>query len=140
MPIPDFHNIRTGDALPSLELPPLNRLTLALYCAASGDHNPIHVDIDYARNNAGMEDVIGHGMLTMAWLGRLLSNWVPQGQVRRFKTRFKSPVLIGDRITCRGTVAEKITGTENLVRVELQAVNERGTVLATGEAEIIFGK
>ena len=138
MPIPDFHSIRTGDTLPPLELPPLSRLTLALYCAASGDHNPIHVDIDYARNNAGMEDVIGHGMLTMAWLGRLLGNWVPQVQVRRFRTRFKSPVHIGDRITCLGTVVEKIPGTENLVRVELQSVNEKGTVLATGEAMVVF--
>jgi acyl dehydratase len=47
------------DALPGRhELPPLHaaaadRTTLALYCGASGDHNPIHVDIDFARS-AGM--------------------------------------------------------------------------------------
>ena len=133
-PIADFDSIRTGDTLPALELPPLDRLTLALYCAASGDHNPVHVDIDYARNIAGMEDVIGHGMLTMAWLGRLLGNWVPQRQVRRFSTRFTAPVRIGDRVTCRGTVVEKLSGAENQLRVELSAVNEKGEVLARGEA------
>lgn len=138
MPIPDFDTIRIGDALTPLELPPLNRLTLALYCAASGDHNPIHVDIDYARDNAGLEDVIGHGTLTMAWLGRLLGQWVPQDQVRGFNTRFTSPLHIGDRVSCRGTVVEKIAGVENLVRVELQAQNEKGTVLATGEAMVVF--
>ena len=138
MPAPSFDIIETGDELPSLELPPLDRLTLALYCAASGDHNPIHVDIDYARDVAGLEDVIGHGTLTMAWLGRLLTRWAPQNQVRRFKTRFLSPVRVGNRITCRGTVVEKITGVENLIRVELQAVNETGALLATGEAEVVF--
>ena len=110
MPAPDFETIHIGDALPPLELAPLSRLTLALYCAASGDHNPVHVDIDYARNVAGMEDVIGHGTLTMAWLGRLLCQWVPQHQVRRFKTRFKSPLHVGDRITCSGNIVEKIAG------------------------------
>jgi acyl dehydratase len=58
-------------------LPPVSRLGLALYCGASGDHNPIHVDIDFAKA-AGMPDVFAHGMLSMAWLGRLLTNWVPQ--------------------------------------------------------------
>lgn len=140
MPIIPFNTIQTGDELPALELAPLDRLTLALYSAASGDHNPIHVDSDYARNVAGLQDVIGHGTLTMAWLGRLLTHWVPQSQVRRFKTRFNSPVHIGDRISCRAKVVEKIPGKENLVTVELRAVNAEGTVLATGEADIVFGK
>jgi len=138
VPAPDFDTIHMGDALPPLELPPLSRLTLALYCAASGDQNPIHVDTDYARDVAGMEDVIGHGTLTMAWLGRLLCQWVPQGQVRCFKTRFRSPVHVGDRIICSGKVVEKLAGVENLVRVELQAVNEMGTMLASGEATVVF--
>ena len=45
---------------------------LALFAGASGDHNPIHIDIDFARK-AGMPDVFAHGMLSMAWLGRLLT-------------------------------------------------------------------
>lgn len=135
---PEFHSVNTGDELPSLELAPLSRLTLALYCGASGDHNPIHVDIDYARNIAGMDDVIGHGSLIMAWLGRLLTNWVPQRCVQRFKTRFTSPARIGDKIICNGKVIEKLSGKEQLIRVELQAVNQRGVILATGEAMIVL--
>lgn len=138
MTIQEYHDVRPGDAIPPLELAPLSRLTLALYCSASGDYNPIHIDVDYARNVAGMDDVIGHGTLTMAYLGRMLTNWVPLTQVRRFKSRFKSPVRIGDKIICSGSVVEKITGDENLVRVELRAVNQKGTVLATGEADIVF--
>ena len=138
MTIPEYDHLQQGDVLPTLELPPLNRLALALYCGASGDYNPIHVDVDYAREVAGMDDVIGHGMLTMAYLGRLLTIWVPQSRIRRFKTRFKSPVHIGDRITCGGSVKEKITGEENLVKLELHAVNDKGVLLATGEATVVF--
>lgn len=138
MTIPGFDHIQPGESLPKLQLKPLSRLTLALYCGASGDYNPIHVDVDYARNIAGMEDVIAHGTLTMAYLGRLLTDWVPQSHIRMFKARFKSPVHIGDTISCTGKVLEKVPGDENLVRVELQAVNEKGVVLATGEADIVF--
>ena len=76
MTLSSFDALQVGDAIPVLELPPVSRLTLALYCGASGDHNPIHVDSDFARS-AGMPDVFAHGMLSMAWLGRLLTDWVP---------------------------------------------------------------
>ena len=76
-----FDSINVGDTLPPLELPPLTRTTLALYAGASGDHNPMHIDIDFARG-AGMPDVFAHGMLSMAWLGRLLTNWAPQRDLR----------------------------------------------------------
>ena len=64
---PTFDTVQVGDALPPLQLPPVDRTTLALFAGASGDHNPIHIDIDFARR-AGMPDVFAHGMLS-AWPG-----------------------------------------------------------------------
>ena len=74
---PTYDSVTVGDEIAPLALPPLTRATLALYAGASGDHNPVHIDIDFARA-AGMPDVFAHGMLSMAWLGRLLTNWAPQ--------------------------------------------------------------
>ena len=54
-----------GERLVHKTFPAISRHTLALYCGASGDHNPIHVDIDFARK-AGFPDVFSHGMLVMA--------------------------------------------------------------------------
>ena len=62
---PTFDSVQVGDALPPLQLPPVDRTTLALFAGASGDHNPIHIDIDVARR-AGMPDVFAQGMLGMA--------------------------------------------------------------------------
>ena len=53
-----------GDELPSLITKPISRSMLALYAGASGDHNPIHIDIDLAKQT-GLSDVITHGMLVM---------------------------------------------------------------------------
>ena len=51
-----------GDRIVHKTFPPITRHTLALYCGASGDHNPIHVDSDFAKA-AGFPDVFSHGML-----------------------------------------------------------------------------
>lgn len=126
--------LQTGDTLPPLELPPLSRLTLALYCGASGDHNPIHVDIDFARS-AGQTDVFAHGMLSMAWLGRLLTNWVPQTAVREFSVRFAAITQVGERIRCTGEVVDSfVVDGERRVRVNVQTTNEAGVVKLQGEA------
>ena len=38
-----------GERIVHKTFPPITRHTLALYCGASGDHNPMHVDIDFAK-------------------------------------------------------------------------------------------
>lgn len=133
-----FDDIQVGAQLPAIQLPPLSRLTLALYCGASGDHNPIHVDIDYARA-AGLPDVFAHGMLSMAWLGRLLTNWMPQQALRNFNVRFSAITQVGERIRCSGVVAEKFEEDgERRVRVQLATENEAGEKKLIGEAVLAF--
>ncbi len=131
-----YDSITVGQSLPPLKLPPLSRFTLALYCGASGDHNPIHVDIDFARK-ARMPDTFAHGMLSMAWLGRLLTNWVPQQQLRNFNVRFTGITYPGAVITCTGKVVEKLERNgEKLVKVEIQTANQHGEVKVLGDALI----
>ena len=132
---PSYASFQVGDEIPSLSTEPITRHTLALYCGASGDHNPIHVDIDYAKES-GLDDVIAHGMLSMAYLGRLVTNWVSQESVRELKTRFTAMTLVGDTVTCRGKITEKFTESgENRVRLELTAETPREQSLV-GEAVI----
>lgn len=131
-----FDSVQVGDALPSFETDPVSRLALALYCGASGDHNPIHVDIDFA-HAAGQEDVFAHGMLSMAYLGRLLTQWVPQQELRQFGVRFVAITQVNDRVTCQGKVVEKFEAEgEKRVRVELSTTNSQGQVKLSGEAVI----
>jgi len=133
-----YDSISIGDELPPLALPPLTRATLALYAGASGDHNPIHIDSDFARA-AGMPDVFAHGMLSMAWLGRLLTNWAPQRDLREFSVRFSAMTQVGERIVCTGRVAAKLEEAgERLVRVSVATANEAGEVKVSGDALVAF--
>jgi acyl dehydratase len=130
----DLESVQAGDQLPPLQLPPITRHQLALYCGASGDHNPIHVDIDFARS-AGMPDVFAHGMLSAAWLGRLLTDWVPQAAIRSLDIRFAAITHVGESITCTGRVAEVFTGNgRRMARLALSTANQDGMVKLTGEA------
>ena len=56
---PEYDQLEVGAALPTLTVDPITRQTLAVYCGASGDHNPIHVDSDFAKAS-GLDDVIGY--------------------------------------------------------------------------------
>jgi acyl dehydratase len=134
MTAPTFDSVQVGDALPTLELPAVGRATLALFAGASGDHNPIHIDSDFARG-AGMPDVFAHGMLGMAWLGRLLTHWTPQATLRRFDVRFQGITQLGDAICCRGRIVEKLrVGDERCVRIEVLSADQRGQTKIAGEA------
>ncbi|MDM0055221.1 MaoC family dehydratase [Variovorax sp. J22G47] len=136
--LPAWDTLQPGDTLPPLELPPISRLALALYCGASGDHNPIHVDTDFAKS-AGMPDVFAHGMLSAAWLGRLLTNWVPQSAIRSLDVRFAAITQMGERITCTGTVAEKFEHEgRRCVRLQVATTNAQGIPKLTGEALIAW--
>jgi acyl dehydratase len=136
--LPDWNTLQPGDALPPLELPPISRLALALYCGASGDHNPIHVDSDFARS-AGMPDVFAHGMLSAAWLARVLTNWVPQSAIRSFDVRFAAITHVGEHITCTATIAEKFEHEgQRCVKLQLATSNQDGLTKLAGEALVAW--
>ena len=132
----DVERVEVGDELPVLTKPPITRTTLAYFCGASNDHNPIHVDSDFARA-AGKDDVFAHGMLDMAYMGQLLTNWVLQSSIVSFEVKFAAIVYVGDEITCRGVVSEKIvTDTGFDLKIKLKAVDQHEVVKLTGEAVI----
>jgi acyl dehydratase len=136
MSLQRFDTVAVGDELPPLELPPVSRTTLALYACASGDHNPMHLDIDVARG-VGLPDVFAHGMLVMAYAGRLLTDWVPQERLREFKVRFVAVTQVRARLTCRGKVEQiREEGGQRLAGVGLQVADETGEVKVRGSATV----
>ena len=132
----DTAAVQVGTQLPPLVIAPISRTTLALFAGASGDHNAIHIDIDAARA-AGFEDVFAHGMLSMAYLGRLITSWVPQSRLRALSTRFTSITPVLAEPTCTGTVVsiDEIDG-EQRATIELAITLADGTVTLAGEAVV----
>jgi len=132
----NLNNASVGDKIPDLVIKPITRSTLALYAGASGDHNPIHIDLDFAKES-GMKDVFAHGMLIMAYLGRAVTNFVPQSNLKNFSVRFSSITNIGDILTCSGKV-KKIdkNNSKKTIVLDLIVSDEFGDIKISGVAII----
>ena len=131
---PSFDTVQIDDELPTLTKPPITRTTLSYFCGASNDHNPVHIDIDAARA-AGMDDVFVHGMLNMAYVGQMLTQWLPQDALRTFEMKFGTMVHLGDQLSCKGIVTDKFEKDgENRVRIKLTVYNQDDELKLTGEA------
>ena len=129
-------SFQSGQELPEHTMT-VNREKLRAYAMASGDHNPIHLDEEFAKS-VGLPNVIAHGMYTMALAGEAILCWVGSDKdVVEFSTRFTKPVVVtSDRdttITFSGRVGEV---SESEVTVEVTALCEGVKVLGQTKARI----
>ena len=124
--------IAPGTLVVERAFPPISRHILALYCGASGDPNPIHVDSDYARA-AGFPDVFAHGMLVMAYAGLMLEEAAPVEGLKSFSVRFVAITQLHARIMCEARVAGESGGYHQL---EIVARDQDGEIKLQGEASV----
>ena len=92
----------------------LDRALLKAYADASGDQNPIHQNEEFALS-VGLPNVIAHGMLTMALVGKYVSDFAGgSANVLEYSARFIKPVIVpaGEKVdlTVTATVAEVADG------------------------------
>jgi len=130
-------SLRVGDALPELVRGPITRGTLALFAGASNDHVPLHIDSDFARA-AGMDDVFAHGMLSMAYLGQLLTSHFPASALREWSVRFVAITPLHATVHCFARVVEIFAaeGGRKLARLQIGARTESGLPTLAGHAII----
>jgi acyl dehydratase len=106
------------------------------YAAASGDHNPIHVDENVARM-AGLPGIIVHGLCTMAFTSKVAIDKLCGGdpwRLRRLAVRFSRPVRPGDTITTRIWGDREHEGHRSFVFETFNANNQ--AVIKDGIAEV----
>lgn len=93
--------------LQPFEKTPIAHSQLVRYAGASGDFNPIHTVVPVAKE-AGLDDVIAHGMLVMGFAGQALTQWFPRQHLRDFKVRFVNMTHPGEKLTITGQITEEI--------------------------------
>jgi acyl dehydratase len=131
-----FEDVKVGDEIPSLVKGPIEQIQLTRYAGASGDFNPIHQDDEFAKA-AGMGGVFAHGMLSMGFVGQVVTDWAGPAAVRKLGVRFAAIVRLKDVITCKGRVLTKSSKDDvHLVDLEIWAENQRGEKVVTGKATV----
>lgn len=134
-------NAAVGEALTPLVKPPITQEQLRLYAEASGDYNPIHLDEEAARR-VGLDGVIAHGMLSMAFLGQFAGQFIaetPEAYIAQLRVRFSGMVRLGDTLTCLGSVKDNDeSGEQKTVTIECWAQNQKGEKVTGGEAVLVM--
>ena len=134
-----FHDMRVGLEYEAKVAENLARTQIVQYAAGSGDFNPIHHDETFATKLAGYPSVFAHGMLTMGLTGKLLTDWLGDGVLRKFSVRFVKQVFPGDSLVAKGVVRElKEEGDHGLVEIDLVTTNQRGEPVVTGCATALL--
>ena len=116
----------------------IDRAMLKAYADASGDQNPIHQNEEFAVS-VGLPNVISHGMLTMALVGKYVSDWAGGAvAVKEFSARFIKPVIVpADQkvdLTVSGEVTE-VVGDQ--ITLELTATSAGVQVLGMSKAVVV---
>jgi 3-hydroxybutyryl-CoA dehydratase len=130
----------------SYQLPRLRKIItqdqINLYAKASGDFNPIHLDLDFATSSS-FGRIVAHGMLVLAFLSEMMTTefgsvWLESGQL---KVRFRSPAYPGDEVTTFGNIS-KILDFEGGQRTvfTIGCHNQKSEDLITGEASVYSEK
>jgi acyl dehydratase len=133
-----FADVSVGMTLPARTFP-IERSTLVRYAGASGDFNPIHWSQETAQE-AGLPDVIAHGMLTMAVGGRVVTDWLGDpGAMLAYGVRFTRPIVVEHGVPTELEIAAKIRSVDEASRtaeVDLTATVAGQTVLAKARATV----
>ena len=116
----------------------LDRAMLKAYADASGDQNPIHQDEEFAVS-VGLPNVIAHGMLTMALVGKYVTDWADgSASVKEYSARFVKPVIVpADQkvdLTVSATVSEI---DDDRISITLSATSAGVKVLGMAKAVVI---
>lgn len=114
----------------------INRALLKGYADASGDQNPIHQDEEFAQS-VGLDNVIAHGMFTMALAGRFASSIAGTAAVKELSARFVKPVVVPANTDVQLVVSAKVLeGGADLIKIEIAATCDGVKVLGMAKAVI----
>ena len=115
----------------------VNRALLKQYADASGDQSPIHQNEEFAKS-VGLPNVIAHGMLTMALVGKYVSDFAGgSAKVREFGARFTKPVIVPENTDVDLTVSATISEvTESTISLTLSATSAGIKVLGMAKAVV----
>jgi 3-hydroxybutyryl-CoA dehydratase len=138
-----FDTLNIGDVIDGPRFA-VSRESIRLFCDASLDYNPLHLDDEYMTGNFGKTNfggVIMHGMNNFGLISRMLTDWAYRAGAihRRLETRWLKPVRPGETIRPVGVIkAKQITAKSRWVLIEVTVENQDNEKVAVGEAMVEF--
>jgi acyl dehydratase len=113
---------------------------ILLFALVSGDHNPIHLDAEYAEKTL-FGKRIAHGFLIGSLISVVLGNEMPgPGSIYLGQTlKFLAPIHIGDTVTVTVKVVA-IREDKRILTLHTDCTNQHGTLVLSGEARVNYAR
>src|ERR1700738_4644863 len=127
-----YESLSAGDTIDGPKFA-VSRESIRLFCDASLDYNPLHLDDDYMKGNFGKTN--------LGLISRMITDWPssPGAIHRRLETRWVKPVRPGDTIQPSGIVKSKqVTQNSRWVLIDVMVRNQVGEKVDSGEAMVEF--
>ena len=122
-----------GYEIPAKNIGFFNQNDLVKYAKASGDFNPIHLDKEFAKT-MGLDNVVAHGMLIMAHLGKSIANSNSISFLKHFSVQFCSITRLEEKLICKGEVSKiEKNNQKKIITLKLKVLNLSGEVKILGK-------
>jgi 3-hydroxybutyryl-CoA dehydratase len=111
---------------------------MKLFCEISGDTNPLHTELLYAKEH-GFKQKVAYGMLSASLISALGGVYLPGKYclIQQVEIKFLNPVYEGDELTVCGTVKElKDCVKRAVIKVEMK--NQEGKKVVKGTLDVGF--
>lgn len=108
------------------------------FASLSGDHNPLHMDEQYAKKSRFQQRVC-HGMLLSSFFSQLVGMHLPGKRCLYLSQNlnFLHPSFINDEILVKGVVIEKSDSTK-ILEIQTTISNQEGVLLVDGKAKVML--
>ena len=135
-----LEEIKIGDSYQEEVCENLSRTQIVMYAGSSGDYNPLHTDEIYTKEIAGYPSVFAHGMLSMGMTGKMLTNFVGDGNLTYYGVRFTAQVFPGATLTAKATISDirEEKGTK-IAEIEISTLDQDGVEVLKGKASAKIG-
>ena len=135
-----LEEIKIGDTYQEEVCENLSRTQIVMYAGSSGDYNPLHTDEIYTKEIAGYPSVFAHGMLSMGMTGKMLTNFVGDGNLTYYGVRFTAQVFPGATLTAKATISDiREENGKKIADLEISTSDQDGVEVIKGKASAKIG-
>jgi len=133
-----YEDVNEGIEIPALTKHPTTR-QLVMWAGGSGDFYELHYDKDFAKSQ-GLDGVIVHGRLKLAFMGQLITDWLgSEGVLRKLTCQYRGMDVPEQDMTVKGRVKKKyVTNGEHWVELDVWTENPAGEKTTLGTAAVVL--
>ncbi len=132
-----FDDVKVGDELPAF-VKQTDFMHWNRYAAVNDEFVYIHMDDEAGKNGGNAQGAFGMGNLRWAYLQNMIRDWMgDEAEVREMSVQYRAINQKNDVLTCTGKITEKKSeGGENLVRMDINVMNQDGKGTTPGYAVV----